>query len=393
MNEPQTTYLDRGDNPFFGGHQASNIIEGTIVKVHTDEANNVTMTCDVVTIKNETKTRVPFLFPYASASGRAGIFAIPNVGDKCLLALVAGNLAYVVGYHPTSRLNQGRASASLASSGTNGQSLKGTFAESQLIPGSIEIKSPFGNRVLVHPGGSIAIDARRDLFTFYDAVSATFETLCRQHKTFTAGGQVLWTEGQEKSKRSMSLAGTFFTKSATKENLDAGELRGGARMTVLFSEQANHFFLEVKDKDDITSRIALGPNGIILTSSDGSTSTSISLAPGGNFALIAGPPTGLHTELSIAPTAIAITAKSGTAPLATVLAETNGKVTVSAQTQVILSAPKVVTQDGLTNLGALGGLGVARKIIDRVIVFGVMGGSGSASGFVQNGSGTVTAAG
>ncbi len=388
--EEQTTFLDRGENPLFGGFQASNIVEGTIVKVHTDEANNVTMTCDVVTIKNETKTRVPLLFPYASAAGDAGIFAIPNVGDKCLVSMVAGNLAYVTGYHSTSRLNQGRASAALASSGTSGKSLKGGFSSNQLIPGAIELRSPAKNRILVHPGGSIAIDARRDLFTFYDAISATVETLSRQNKTFTAGGQVLWTEGLEKSKRSMALAGTFYTKSATKENLDAGALRGGAKMTLLFSEQANHFFLEVKDKDSITSRIAIGPNGIILTSGNGSTSTSIIVDPAGNFGLIAGPPGGLHTELSIAPTAIAITAKNGASPLATVLAETNGNVTITSQVKVIISAPQVTTEGGQTGLAALGGLGVAR-MTDPVVVFGVMGGSGSASGIIRGASAAVTA--
>src|SRR3990172_4823296 len=113
MDRQDETFLERYPNPFFGGSQASNIVEGTIVKVHTDEANNVTLTADVVTIKNEAKSRVPFLFPYSSADGTAGIFAIPNVGDKCLLGLAAGNLAYILGYHSAATVQVGRAAASL----------------------------------------------------------------------------------------------------------------------------------------------------------------------------------------------------------------------------------------------------------------------------------------
>ena len=91
MIEPAPSFLDRNPNPFFGDFSNSNFVEATIKKVHTDEANNVTFTADVVTVKNEVKRRVPFMLPYASAAGDAGIFIVPNVGDKCLLAMAAGN--------------------------------------------------------------------------------------------------------------------------------------------------------------------------------------------------------------------------------------------------------------------------------------------------------------
>jgi hypothetical protein len=393
MAEPPTTFLERHENPFFGGFQASNIVEARIVKVHTDEANNVTMTADVVTIKGEQKYRVPFLFPHVNADGTAGIFAVPNVGDRCLIVLAAGNLPYIAGYHSAAELEEGRASAVLASStgnGRDGEALKGGFARTQLIPGAIELRSPMGNRLLVHPGGSIAIDAKSDLFTFYDAVLTSVTTLTRGYRLLSAGGSVLWDEGREKTKRSMSLAATFFTKSATKENLDAGELRDGARMQILFSEDANHFFLEIKDKDDITSRIAIGPNGIILTSGDGTNSGSITLAPSGNFSLAAGDPAGIHTQLDLSPTAIAISAfTSAGPPVATVLAETNGNVTVSSNVKVLLDAP-IVQSTKLTQL-ALGGLGVAR-LNDRVAVTGVEGGGDTRIGKIITSSGRVQAA-
>lgn len=393
MEGQSDTILGRYQNPLFKGFQASNIVEGTVVKVHTDDANNVTMTADVVTIKNEFKPRVPMLFPYASADGTAGVFAIPSVGDRCVLALAAGNSAYIIGYHAAPQLSPGRSSAALAAQGEDGQTLKGTFAKTQLIPGALEMRTAYGNRVLVHPGGSIVIDARKDLYSFYDAVSSTLTHLSRSHKLFTAGGFALWEEGREKAKRSMGFNAQLFTKAATQENLDAGALRGGAKMSVLFSESANHFLLEVTDQNGITSRIAIGPNGVILSSSDGAQSGSITVAPSGNFSLAAGDPGGLHTQLDLAPSAIAIAAYSGPTPIAAVTAETNGKVQVSAQTEVTLSAPRVVTKDGLTALGALGGMGAVRRIIDQVIVFGVTGGSGSATGFVLGGSATVSVGG
>lgn len=404
---PQT-FLDRNPNPFFGAHQLSNLEEGTIKEVHVDEANNVTMTATVVTMKGAQKQRVPFLFPYASVNGTAGIFVVPQVGDECLVAHAAGNIAYIIGYHPAPQVFSGRPSAALAQTGASGAAHKGTFAQTQLIPGSIELKTVGGNRLLIHPGGSIAIDSKTDLFTFYDAVKSTVTTLCRSQELFTAGGSSRWVEGEEKSQRSMSYTAELFTKSATKENLSAGPTRGGARMQILFSEAAQHFFLEVTDQNDITSRISIGPNGVILTSSDGVNQGSITVSPSGNFNLIAGDPAGLHTQLDLDPNAIAISAFTGPTVLATVQSTTDGKVNVSSQQQVvvdspkvnvnsiseiILTAPRVGTQGGQTNLSALGGLGVVRRIQDQVIVFGVQGGSGAASGFAVAGSGLVTAAG
>lgn len=393
MPEP-SSYLDRErDNPFFGGFQASNIVEATIVKVHADEANNVTFTVDVVTIKNELKSRVPLLFPYANQSGGAGIFSIPNVGDKCIVALGAGNIAYVIGFHPSPQVITGRGTPTLAGANGSGASQKGSFGTgNQLVPGAIEMKSPGGNRVLVHPGGSIAIDARTDLFQLFDPVRSTIQALSRSREIFTAGGSLCWREGKEKSKRSMAFEGQLFTKAATKENTEAGPTRGGARMQVVFSEKANHFFLEILDQNDIRSRIAMGPNGVILEASDGTNKGSIVVGPSGNFSFVAGDPLGLHTQLDLAPSAVAITALQGTTPLATVQADTSGFVNISAQAEVLIDAPTVVTQGGLTALAGLGGFPVTR-VLDQVVVFGVQGGSGTASGFPVEGSAEVFAAG
>lgn len=373
MSDEPKSFLERGaPNPFFGGFQGSNIVEATVVKVHTDEANNATFTVDVITIKNEMKSRVPILYPYANAAGTAGIRAIPNVTDKCVVALGAGNVAYVIGFHSSVQLVQGRGSASNLTSGLNGNgaaALKGTFGRTDLIPGAVEMCSPGGNRVLVHPGGSIAIDAKQELFTFYDAVKDTMTSLARSSELFTAGGSMCWKEGKEKAKRSMAFEAQLFTKSATDENLKAGPLRGGARMRVVFSEVANHFFLEITDEDGVVSRIAIGPNGIIMTSSDGVNQGSISVAPDGSFNFIAGDPAGLHTQLDLSPEAIAISAFSASTLLATLQANVSGRVAISSQTEtlidstskVTIQAPNVNTQGGITNLSALGGLGVATK--------------------------------
>lgn len=388
--ESPTTHLDRGQNPLFGGFQGSNIVEATIIKVHTDEANNVTLTADVVTIKNEAKYRVPFLCPYANASGTAGIFAIPNVGDKCLVALAAGNTPYIIGYHPTVQLEAGRSSAAIASSAP-GPALKGTFVKSQLIPGAIELKSPRGNRIMIHPGGSIAIDADVDLFTFYDAVSSTIESLSRNINLFTAGGVVFWNEGDEKAQKSMEFFANMFTKSATEENIAKGPLRGGAQLQILFSEDANHFFLEITDEDGITSRIQIGPNGIILTSANGTTQGSIAISPTGNFSFIAGDPDGVHTVVEMSSSVAAISAFVGTTLRASAQVATTGQAVVTASGKVTIDAPVVVTQGGKTFLGALGGLPAAR-VLDPVVVFGVMGGPGSATGFIRQGSSSVFSA-
>lgn len=383
------TFLDRMTNPYFGDFQASNIVEATIVKVHADEAQNVTLTADVVTFKNESKSRVPFLLPYANYYGTAGIYAVPSVGDKCLVALAAGNQPYIVGYHPAPMVEVGRA---VASTGASGQPLKGTFARTQLIPGSIMLKTIGENQLMMHPGGSIAIDSRQDLYTFYDAVTSTIEHLCRKYQVFSAGGHMKWTEGQEKSKTSMKYEAQLFTKSATKENLAAGPVRGGARLNVLFSEDANHFYLEVLDKDNISGRIQIGPNGIIITASDGPNQGSIAISPGGNFSFIAGDPGSFHSQLDLAPDSAAMTSFNGPAPMATVVAHgSSNKVTISSLGQVVIDAPKVVTQGGFTFLGALGGLPSA-KLGDQVLVRNVTGGTGAAFGNIITGSFTVKTA-
>jgi hypothetical protein len=387
---PPKTYLDR-DNPYFGALQSSNVVEATIKQVHTDEANNVTFTADVVTVKGEPKWRVPFLFPYANAIGTAGIMSVPNVGDSCVVALLAGNSPYIIGYHSVPQVEEARSSAA---AGSAAPLLKGTFAKSQLTPGGIEFRTPRQNRLLLHPGGSIDIEARNDLFTFYDAVSSTIENLSRNVRTFTAGGTILWTEGKEKAQQSMEFLANLYTKSVTQENLDKGELRGGAKMTVLFSEKANHFFLEVKDSNDITSRIQIGENGVIITSGDGTNQGSIAVSPDGNFLLVAGSETGPNTKLSLSEDAISIAAFLATSPMATVTAETNGKVTVSSDQEVKLDSPKIVLQGTTsvetmapqTNLGGLGGLGVARTM-DGIIGFGI----GVVSGYITGGSTMVTA--
>lgn len=382
MADHPGTFLDRHPTPLLGkAFELSALEEGEIKKVHTDSANNVTLTADVATIHNRgLLSRVPFLFPYASSDARAGIFSVPQVGDKCLVAFASGNIAYVVGYHPTVRSIPARASAV-----SGGPTVVGTFGQTQLVPGATEIRSPSGNRIMVHPGGSIAIDAKVDLFSFYDAVKATVVHMARSHRIFSAGGSVLWQEGEEKSKRSMSLTAQFFTKAATQENLDAGATRGGARMTVQFSEKADHFLLDVTDQNNISSKIAIGPNGIILTSAQGANQTSITISPGGNWSLLAGDPNGLHTEINLASTAVAMSAKNGTTDLATVLSETNGKVTVTAQSEVVIDAPRAVTTQELRV--ARGGIGLARgKYIDKVRVFGVDSGSSTAQGFVTSGS-------
>jgi hypothetical protein len=389
VDEAPANFLDRMPNPYFGEFQASNVVEGTINRVHTDEAQNVTLTADVVTFKNELKSRVPFLLPYANYSGTAGIYAVPSVGDKCLVALAAGNQPYIVGYHPAPSVELGRATA--ATGGAN-QSLKGSFARTQLIPGSIMLRTIGENQLMMHPGGSIAIDSRQDLYTFYDAVLSTITHLCRQYRVFSAGGSMLWTEGQEKSKTSMTYAADLFTKSATKENLEAGPLRGGAHLKVLFSEQANHFYIKVEDDQNITGQIQIGPNGVIISASDGTNQGSIAISPSGNFSFIAGDPAGMHSQLDLAPTSAAMTSFTGSMPLATVVTDgSSNKVTVSSLGQVVIDAPQVVTQGGITSLGALGGLPNA-KMLDAVTVFGVSSGNSSANGLIMTGSATVQSA-
>lgn len=392
-----STILDRYPNPFFGGFQASNVVEGTITKVHTDEANNVTFTADVTTLKGEQKHRVPFATPFANAAGTAGIFSIPNVGDKCLVVMAAGNNPYIFAYHSVVQQEPARATASLANS-PPGPAMKGTFARSQLIPGCIELRSPGQNRVLLHPGGSILVDADIDLFTFHDAVSSTIESLSRNLEIFTAGGAVLWSEGEETSQTSMEFFANMFTKSATKENTDKGLLRGGAQLQVLFSEEANHFFLEVTDSDNITSRIQIGPNGIILTSGDGTNQGTIGISPTGNFTLIAGDPNGAHTQVDLAEDAIAISAFAGPgSPVASVQATTRGEVTISSDGMVTVKAPQVtidaqstITKGGFTNLGGQGGMGVAR-LMDQIS--GACSLGGTVIGQISASSVQVTAAG
>lgn len=388
MTDRSNSFLDRSENPLFGSFQSSPIADGKIVTVHTDEANNVTLTADVALYHRNGSVleRVPFASGYASVDGTAGIYAVPNVGDLCLVAFTAGNQPYIIGYHPAPQVSLGRATPATAGS----VPLKGTFGKSQLIPGSIELKTVAKNRIMVHPGGSIAIDSKQDLFTFYDSVSSTIEHLSRQYKVFTAGGSVRWTEGRERSKRSMKYSAELFTRSATPENIEAGPTRGGARMRVLFSQEANYFFLEVIDQNDVSGRIQVGPNGVILTASDGSNQGSIVVNPSGKFNFFAGDPNGVHTELGLAPGAIAISAFTGPgAPVATVQA-TQSEVTISSKTRVVLDAPVVNTQGALTALGALGGLPVAR-VTDLVQVFGVQGGSGSATGLIMRGSSSVLA--
>jgi hypothetical protein len=377
-------------NPLFSGFAASNIVEGTIKKVHTDEANNVTFTCDVVTQKGEQKSRVPILFPYANAVGTAGCWAIPNQNDRCLVALGPGNTSYIMGFHAAPQMSSSRGTPTLGKASPK----KATFGVSQLIPGAIEFRTAAQNRILLHPGGSIAIDAKTDLFTFYDAVASTIETLARNMKITTAGGRMIWKEGDEKAQRSMSFVAQLFTKSATKENRDKGVLRGGARLQVIFSEDANHFFIEVKDSNDITSRIQLGPNGVILTSGDGTNQGSIAIAPDGNFLLIAGDPAGPNTKLSLSEDAISVAAFIATSPMATVVAETNGKVSISSDQEVKVESPKVtlqsaqvITQGGRTNLGAPGGQGVARQ---NDTISGACS-TGAVAGIISSASSMVTA--
>lgn len=392
-----STILDRYPNPFFGGFQASNVVEATIIKVHTDEANNVTFTADVTTIKGEQKRRVPFAMPFANATGTAGIFSVPNVGDKCLVVMAAGNSPYIFAYHSAVQQEQARSTPSIANS-PPGPALKGTFARSQLIPGSIELRSPGQNRLMLHPGGSILVDSDVDLFTFYNAVSSTIESLSRNLSIFTAGGAVLWSEGEEKSQTSMEFFANMFTKSATKENTDKGLLRGGAQLQVLFSEDANHFFLEVTDSDNITSRIQIGPNGIILTSGNGTNQATIGISPTGNFSLIAGDPNGAHTQVDLAESAIAISAFLGSGPpIASVQATTQGEVTISSDVSVTVKSPQVtidspttLTKGGFTNLGGQGGMGVAR-LMDQIS--GACSLGGTVMGQIMQASVQVTAVG
>jgi hypothetical protein len=160
-------------------------------------------------------------------------------------------------------------------------------------------------------------------------------------------------------------------------------------MTMLFSEQANHFFIEVTDKDDITSRISIGPNGIILTSSDGTSQGSISVGPSGSFSFIAGDPLGDHTQLDLAPGTAALSALSGVVLKASVQVNTTaGTAVVTAATKVTVDAPIVETTK-MTQL-ALGGLGVAR-LQSLVQVDGVTNGGGSAVGRVITTSNRVQA--
>lgn len=396
QTEKPVSFVERSTtpNPLFKGFETSNIVEAEIREVHTDEANNVNFTATVVTIKGEVKHRLPFLFPYASEKGDAGIFVVPQVGDQCLVALAAGNSGYIIGYHPAVQVEDARASTSLLASSGSSKTLRGTFAKSQLIPGSMEMRTAAGNRILMHPGGSIAIDAKQDLFTFYDAVSSTIESLCRSMQYFTAGGFVLWDEGKEKTKPSMSFQAEMFTKSATKENVEAGPTRGGAHLTLLFSEKANYFLLSIEDQNGIKSKIAIGPGGIILTSGNGVTQGSIAVSPNGNFSLSAGDPNGIHTQLDLAPEAIAITALNGPQPLATVQATGDGAVVVSGQQDVkVQSDISVEVVAAEVGLGSLGGLGVVRALQDQIMVFNVQTGTGVASGFATTGSAIVTAAG
>lgn len=380
--EEQETFLDRNPNPFWGAHQLSPVQEGTVVKVNTDDETNVTFTADVITPMNEQKKRVPFLFQYASAAGDAGVFSVPQVGDKCLIALVAGNQPYIIGYHPSAQAERARASALLARRGESPRAVKGTFARTQLLPGGTEIRGPAGNRVLVHPSGSIAIDSRTDLFSFYNAVSGSLTHFSRSYFVFTAGGSIRWGEGQEKAQRSMKLSGEFFTKSATTENVDAGPLRGGARMSLLFEDAIGtgsappHFLLDISN-EDVSNRISIGPGGISLTSQTGSTTSILTIGGGGQQTFIAGDPNGLHTQLDLSPEAVAITALSGPTTLATVIADTSGSVTVSSQSQITVNAP-VVQTSGITQL-ALGGPGVVRST-DIILVPGVQAGGATAVG-------------
>ncbi len=392
MNEKTVSHVDRTStpNPLFKGFEDSNIVEATVKNVNVDDQNNVTFTVDVVTIKGEVKRQVPCLFPWASVDGVAGIFSVPQVGDKCLVALGAGNLAYLLGYHPSAQLSQAKASQTLLAAGQPAGAEKGTFAQSQMLPGTIEIKSSLGNRVLIHPGGSIAIDARVDLFTFYDAVTSTIESMCRSYQLLTAGGQMLWVEGNEKTKRSMKFQADLFTKSATQENLAAGATRGGKKLLALFDED-HDLVLQVTDSNGVQSTITIGSNGVILSSGSGPTQGSIVVSPTGNFSLSAGDPNGIHTELDLSPEAIAISALNGPEPMATVQALASGQVNMSAETEVELQTDGIVSVIGTeVFLGELGGIPVAR-LGDQVTVFGVTTGPSNAEGTIMTGSFSVLA--
>lgn len=392
MKDQTVSHVDRTPtpNPYSKGFEDSNLVEATVKNVNVDDQNNVTFTVDVVTIKGETKRQVPCLFTYASVDGLAGLFVVPNVGDKCLVALGAGNLAYIVGYHPSAQLASARASQTLLAAGQNANTEKGTFAKSQLLPGSIEIKASQGNRVLLHPGGSIAIDADVDLFTFYDSVKSSIESMCRSYELFTAGGSALWKEGQEKTKRSMSFQTTMYTKSATQENLAAGATRGGRRLQIVFDED-HDFVIQVVDENNISSSMQVGSDGVIISSSDGTNQGSIVVAPGGNFSLIAGDPHGIHTQLDLAPSAIAMSALTGPETIATVQATAEGQANISAETGVQIQAEGIVSIVGTeVFLGELGGIPVAR-MGDQVQVFGVQNGTGSANGVIMTGSFSVLA--
>lgn len=382
----QENFLERSPNPLFGQYQASNIEEATVVKVHTDEANNVTGTVDVVTIKNSQKTRVPLLFPYASANGESGIFSIPEIGDRCLIGYIAGNQNYVIGFHPSLRMAEGRPSAASRTT-SGGRPEKGSFSfKSQLLPGGMEIRGRQGNRIMMHPGGPIMIEARPDLLTFYDTTTLTVTSLARSFRMFSAGGSVSWKENDEESKNSQDFTAELFSKSARPENLEAGAKRGGALWRILFGEKADYFAMSVSD-DDVDNQVIMGPNGMVFTSP--------------NFSLRAGDPQGTHVELTLVPDAIAISSKQGLTTLATVFAESSGKVTVTSNQETIINstakvtvdAPQVTTTGGLTDLADGGfAVAIADSILGSVKTF-VTGGSSSGvhNGMIVQGSTRVTA--
>lgn len=401
------SFIERDASPLFGGFQASNIQKGKIVKVHTDRTKTVTLTVDVV-VGQTRKERVPILFPLASSRGSqpelppAGIFYVPNVGDECLLCHVPGNQAYVMGSTPTLQVRKSVPSVRVKEESGSSEAYEGTFNPGgmHLEPGAIEMLSNQGNRLLLHPSGINLLQASDSVFSVQNPVRNRIDTLTRSYRLDSAGGSIIWEEGTEQAKRSMAFSAEMFTKSSTPENIAEEKVRGGSRLTVQLKEQPqNTFLISLLDANDRTGTIGFGQSGITISARDGaSNESSLLVAPTG-YNLIAGnQAAGPNVRLILEQNSITMAAYQGTTPVAAVIAESNGQVTVEADNNVYVKGAQVnVEALGEVNIKAgrvglgLGGRGVARQL-DQVSVKGVESGSKVAIGQIDFASFSVYAA-
>lgn len=360
--------------------------------------------CKIVTDRDQRiYDNIPWLSPYANPATGAGLYVVPKIKTKVLLAFAKKGQPYIVGWLTPVEVD-GRY----------------TGKREIMDPGSIAIRGDRGNKIVVRDGGIITIQSTNVCKRTYTPVFDQIRDFCRNYFLTTSGGQLSWQESRDRQ-RLTSFRIEAFEKAQ----------KGGKSVRTQYGSHTDDDPEPDVPEGKIFSfivgentKVYIGPNGRIIIKNehpDGGDNNDISIDNDGKFTLNNVKEVAVNTEDgSIKMTAGAggetfiemlpdgdVNVKSTTlvkieAPIVHVKAEnqaiveapdvvlmgdtsvniiSNGNILVQAPTGTILLDASVVQTLRTTILGG-GGLNVAR-LLDPVLVFTS---DGPASGFIIGGA-------